>query len=50
MPRVWVLRDEAAVPVDLETGASDGTWTAVTKGELRVGDVVIIDEHAKADS
>ena len=50
VPRVWVLRDEAAVPVDLETGASDGTWTAVTKGELRVGDVVIIDEHAKADS
>jgi HlyD family secretion protein len=49
-PRVWVLRDGAVVPVDLEIGSSDGTWTVVTKGELHVGDVVITDEQTKVDS
>jgi HlyD family secretion protein len=43
-PRVWVLRDGAAVAVELEIGPSDGVWTVVSGGELNAGDVVITDE------
>jgi HlyD family secretion protein len=50
MPRVWVLRDGAPVPVDLEIGPSDGMWTVVSDGEINVGDVVITDEQVEARS
>jgi HlyD family secretion protein len=40
---VWVLRDEVPQPVPVQTGVSDGALTEVTGGELREGDVVIID-------
>jgi HlyD family secretion protein len=50
MPRVWVLRDGTAVPVELEIGPSDGVWTVVSSGELDAGDVVITDELAAVGS
>ncbi|HEY0975532.1 MAG TPA: efflux RND transporter periplasmic adaptor subunit [Solimonas sp.] len=40
---VWVLRDGAAVAVQVTTGISDGAHTEVTGGELREGDLVISD-------
>ena len=33
-PRVWVFRDGAALPVDLQVGPSDGLWTVVSTGDL----------------
>jgi HlyD family secretion protein len=47
-PRVWVYRDGAPVPVDLEIGPSDGLWTAVSNNELAVGELVITDELEEA--
>jgi hypothetical protein len=45
--RVWVVRDNKLVPVVIETGASNGTNTVVTKG-LSVGDVVATGYTAEA--
>lgn len=39
--RVWVLRDGEAVPVEVQTGASDGRMTEVTGGALEAGTEVI---------
>lgn len=43
--RVWVLRDEQAVPMTITTGASDDTHTEVTGGPLGVGDLIITDSE-----
>lgn len=37
---VWLMRDERAVKVAIETGISDDSWDSVTKG-LKAGDRVI---------
>jgi HlyD family secretion protein len=47
IPRVWALRDGAAVPVDLELGPSDGMWTVVSEGEITAGEVVVTDEQVE---
>jgi HlyD family secretion protein len=39
--RVWVPRDGQAVPVEVQTGASDGRMTEVTGGPLQAGTEVI---------
>jgi HlyD family secretion protein len=39
---IWVLRDGAPVAVSVRTGLTDGSHTAVTEGELSVGDLVIV--------
>jgi HlyD family secretion protein len=49
-PKVWVLRDGAAAPVELEIGPSDGMWTVVSGGDLDAGDLVITDELVAAGS
>jgi HlyD family secretion protein len=49
-PRVWVFRDGGAVPVDLQTGPSDGLWTVVSNRELDAGELVITDELTGAGS
>jgi HlyD family secretion protein len=49
-PRVWIFRDGAAVPVDLEVGPSDGLWTVVSSSELDAGELVITDELTEAGS
>lgn len=43
---VWVLRDGAAVPVNVSTGISDGRMTEITGGELQVGMLVITDQRS----
>ncbi|MBB3268249.1 HlyD family secretion protein [Azospirillum sp. OGB3] len=40
---VWTLRDGAAVEVPVVTGASDGRRTAILRGNLTEGAVVIVD-------
>lgn len=40
-PKVWVLRDGQAAPVDLETGATNGQMTEVLGGTLAAGAQVI---------
>jgi HlyD family secretion protein len=40
-PRVWVLRDGQAVPVDVKTGASNGRMTEIAGGSLEAGMQVI---------
>jgi HlyD family secretion protein len=40
-PRVWVLRDGQAAPVEIRTGATNGQVTEVLGGELTAGTQVI---------
>jgi HlyD family secretion protein len=40
---LYVLRDLKAVPVEITTGITDGSFTEVVSGELREGDSVITD-------
>lgn len=44
-PGVWVLRDGAPVRVRVTTGASDGTFTEITAGELEEGDEIVIGQE-----
>jgi HlyD family secretion protein len=41
---VWVLRDGTPAQVNLEIGSSDGRFTEVRRGELQVGQAVIVDQ------
>ncbi len=41
VPRVWVLRDGQAVPIEIQTGADNGRLTEVVGGSLRAGEHVI---------
>jgi HlyD family secretion protein len=38
---VWILRNNKPVQVSVRTGATDGSYTEVTGGRLRAGDLVI---------
>jgi HlyD family secretion protein len=40
-PRLWILRDGQAAPLDVKTGASNGRMTEIVGGELRAGMQVI---------
>jgi HlyD family secretion protein len=40
---LYVLRGEKAVPVEVTTGITDGSYTELVAGELREGDTVITD-------
>lgn len=44
-PGVWVLRDGAPVRVRVTLGASDGTYTEVTAGELVEGDELVMGQE-----
>ena len=46
--QVWVLRDGAAVAVNVNAGISDGRMTEVSDTELRAGMLVITDQRASA--
>lgn len=46
--QVWVLRNGAAVAVDVTPGISDGRLTEVVAGDLRAGMQVITDQRASA--
>lgn len=43
--RIWMLRDEQAVPLTITTGASDDTYTEVADGPLGVDDLIITDSE-----
>jgi HlyD family secretion protein len=43
---VWVLVGDVAEERQVETGASDGNNTTITSGDLKVGDLVIVDSNA----
>jgi HlyD family secretion protein len=40
-PRVWVLRDGRAAPIEIQTGATNGQVTEVLAGTLAAGTQVI---------
>jgi HlyD family secretion protein len=42
-PRVWVLRDGEPQAITVETGASDGRFTALQSGDIQPGERVVID-------
>ncbi len=44
-PGVWVLRDGAPVRVRVTPGASDGTFTEITAGELEEGEEIVIGQE-----
>ncbi|WP_080405229.1 efflux RND transporter periplasmic adaptor subunit [Burkholderia ubonensis] len=44
--RVWALRDGRPVAIDVVTGLDDDTNSEVTRGTLKVGDLVIVAETA----
>lgn len=44
---IWVLRNGQPVAVNIEIGASDGQNTVLKRGELKAGDLVIIDSTTK---
>jgi HlyD family secretion protein len=44
--QVWVLRDDAAMSVEVTPGISDGRMTEITSGELQVGMQVITDQKS----
>ncbi|MGE0734205.1 MAG: efflux RND transporter periplasmic adaptor subunit [Alphaproteobacteria bacterium] len=41
--RVWILKDGVPVAVTVVTGATDGQRTEIVKGDLKVGQAVIVD-------
>lgn len=41
-PHVWVLRDKKPIRVDVKISKTDGTYTAIRSGELKVKDTVLI--------
>lgn len=45
-PTVWVLRGGALMPVQVQTGASDGRHTAIESGELSETDVLVVGNRA----
>jgi HlyD family secretion protein len=39
--KVWMLRDNVLVPIEITTGQTDSVMTEITAGELKTGDKVI---------
>jgi HlyD family secretion protein len=46
--RVWVLRGGEPVAVPVQTGITDGSSTAIVKGELQAGDAVVTEAAGAA--
>ena len=43
LKRVWVLRDKQLVPINVKTGATDGTMTEITDGDVEPGMLLVVD-------
>jgi HlyD family secretion protein len=43
MQRVWILRDNQPVPIDLSVGATDGAMTEILSGDLAAGARILVD-------
>ena len=41
--RLWLVREGNLAPLQVTTGASDGTFTEITSGELQAGQEVVVD-------
>ena len=48
--RVWVLRDDKAVPLVIVPGLDDDNFTEIVSGDLKAGDLVIVAAGAPAGS
>lgn len=48
--RLYIVREDRPVAVDVKTGLDDGTWTEVAGGGLAAGDAVILGEGAATPS
>jgi HlyD family secretion protein len=48
--KVWVLEGERAHPVSIRTGVSDGTFSEVASGPLRVGERLVTDAQSPSAS
>ena len=46
--RVWALREGKPVPIEVTTGLDDENFTEIVKGDLKVGDAVILAEDRGA--
>jgi HlyD family secretion protein len=42
-PRVWVLSEKTAKPVNVQLGAGDGNKTQIVGGDLKEGDAIIVE-------
>lgn len=45
--RVWVLRDKQLVAIPVKTGATDGTMTEITDGDVKPGTALVVDAVGK---
>lgn len=45
MARIWLLKDDELVPVEIRIGATDGTWTEIKEGMITPDDRVVIGVH-----
>jgi HlyD family secretion protein len=45
---VWVLRDAKPIPVALQTGITDGSFTELVEGDVHVDDALIVDLGASS--
>ena len=45
--KVWLLQNGQIKPVAVKTGISDGSYTEVVEGELKEGDMVVVESSAK---
>jgi len=41
-PRVWTLANGTPTPVEVTTGATDGTWTQIVSGDVRPGMPLVV--------
>lgn len=46
---IWVLRNNNPVPVEVETGSTDGQFTAIKSGDVKVDDQVITDASQRSN-
>jgi HlyD family secretion protein len=44
-PRIYVLRADSITPVPLQVGITDGRYTEVLGGDLKVGDQVVLEDN-----
>jgi HlyD family secretion protein len=48
--RIWVMRDSQVVPLIVETGLDDDSFTEVVKGNLLAGDLVVVGESVASQT
>jgi HlyD family secretion protein len=41
--RVWILKENQPVPIEITLGATDGAMTQVLSGDVTVGTAVLVD-------